>query len=745
MLKSTNITTTLPTWDLMMKNVYSIGSYQVQGENFRLNVIYNDNTDGLIKINYLPLPATETNLNAIPLIQVLGLDRLDARNDPFADGIFDFVDGVTINANTGRVFFPVREPFGSYMRSKFINPALANNYVYDQLYDSTRTSAQQLPELNKFTLMGSFQSSSSSEIFLNAINIPQGSVVVTAGGIPLTENVDYTVDYNLGRVKIINAGILASATPLQISLESNSLFSIQSRSLYGTRLDYLVNQDFNLGGTFLFLNERPITRKVNIGDEPIRNIIWGVDGTYTTNSRFITRMIDKLPFIETKAESQVTFTGEFANLIPGTSKAIGNKGNAYIDDFEGSQSTIDLKNPGSWFLASIPQGQTALFPEAVFNNNLVSGFNRAQLAWYTIDPTVFYRSNNSLLPPNITDADLSDQNVREVLETELFPFKENINGQATTLNILNLAYYPLSRGPYNYDVEATPTSAGVTTDGLLNSPETRWGGIMRRIETYDFETANVEFIQFWVMDPFHSDTKNETQTGGQLYFNLGDISEDILKDSYRGFENGLPAATNNFTVDSTNWGLVPEAQSIVTAFDNDPAARAEQDVGLDGLSSVNERDYFKQQFLDLVFNEFGVSSGAYIQAEIDPSSDNFQYFRGSNLDNLGADVLERYKRYNNTEGNSTTTEQSPEPYSTSATNIPDGEDINRDNTMNDFENYFQYQVNLTPADMVVGTNYIVDKITTNVQTKDNTVKDVTWYQFKIPVNSPMKLWVPVPT
>ncbi len=736
LLKSTNINPKLPTWELMMKNIYSIGAFQVQSENFRMNVIYNDNTDGLKKINYLPVPASETRLNGVPIIEVLGLDRLDGRSDPYSDGVFDFVDGVTINSNTGRIIFPVKEPFGSFLRTKFIDNALANNYVYEQLYDSTRTSAQQLPELNKYTLIGSYQSSSSSEIFLNAINIPQGSVVVTAGGVPLTENVDYTVDYNLGRVKIINAGILASATPIKISLESNSLFSIQSKSLYGARFDYLVNKDFNVGGTFLYLNERPITRKVNIGDEPIRNTIWGVDGTYTTESRFITRMIDKLPLIETKAESRVTVTGEFANLVPGTSKAIGKSGNAYIDDFEGSQSTIDIKNPGSWFLASVPQGQSGLFPEAVYTDSLVSGFNRSRLAWYTIDPTVFYRSNSSLLPPNINDVALSDHNVREVLETEIFPCKQNSNGQPTNLNILNLAYYPSERGPYNFDVLPTNVSSGINTNGFLNNPVSRWAGIMRRIETYDFETANVEYIQFWVMDPFNVESKN-SGTGGQLYFNLGDISEDILKDSYRSFENGLPAAGfNNLTVDTTNWGLVPKAQSIVNAFDNEPAARLLQDVGLDGLSTTNELTFYQSGYLQLLFDNLLPSSPAYQIAITDPSADDFHYFRGGDLDNASADILQRYKLYNNTESNSKTTEQSPEGYSTSATTIPDGEDINRDNTMNDFENYFQYRVEIDPTQMNVGTNYIVDKITTTVQTQDQSSKSITWYQFKIPVNSP---------
>ncbi|HEX5003346.1 MAG TPA: cell surface protein SprA [Bacteroidia bacterium] len=736
MLKSTNINPKLPTWDLMMKNVYSLGSYQLQREDFKLNVIYTDNNDGLKKINYMPVPASETNLKGVPLVQVFGVDQLDSRNDPLPDGVFDYVEGVTINSTNGRIYFPEREPFGSYLRAKFVDPLQANNYAYDQLYDSTKTSAQQLPELNRFSLVGSYKSSSSSEIFLNALNIPQGSVVVTAGGVQLVENVDYTVDYNLGRVKIINAGLLASATPIKISLESNSLFSIQSKALYGARFDYEVNKDFNVGGTFMYLRERPITSKVNIGDEPLNNVIWGLDGTYSTESRFITRMVDKLPFIATKEQSRVTVTGEFANLIPGT--AGGTKGNAYIDDFEGSQSTIDLKIPSTWFLASVPQGQPSIFPEAVYNDSLIYGFNRAKLAWYNIDPTVFYRSSGSgsnLLPPGITNTDLSNNNVREVLETELFPYKQNPTGQATTLSILNLAYYPDERGPYNFDVGGVAgISAGINADGTLKNPNTRWAGIMRRIETYDFESTNVEFIQFWLMDPFNSESLNTT--GGSLYFNLGEISEDILKDSYRSFEYGLPSPTNNNTVDSTVWGYVPRVQSIVNAFDNDPDSRAAQDVGLDGISTAKERQYHQAEYIQLISNLFGQGSVAYQNADADPAGDDFHYFRGGDYDQQGLSILERYKQFNGTEGNSKTSEQSPEPYTTSSTNFPDGEDINRDNTMSDYENYYQYKVDITPGQMNVGTNYIVDKITTSVTTKDNSVKQITWYQFKIPVNSP---------
>ena len=147
-----------------------------------------------------------------------------------------------------------------------ISSNIREKVSFFQLYDSTKTAAQQIPELNRFKIKGTYQSSVSSEISLNSFNIPEGSVVVTAGGQILTEGQQYMVDYNLGRVKILDDGILSSGTPIKISLESNSLFNVQMKTLLGTHLDYKVSKDVNIGGTILKLKERPLTPKVNVGD-----------------------------------------------------------------------------------------------------------------------------------------------------------------------------------------------------------------------------------------------------------------------------------------------------------------------------------------------------------------------------------------------------------------------------------------------------------------------------------------------
>jgi cell surface protein SprA len=740
LIKGTSLTPKYPTWQLMMKNVYAIGAYQVNPDEFYLDIMYQNDKTGTA-VNYL----TAGNIDGKILLKVLNLDNLNSNLDPNSDGVFDFIQGVTINPQNGRVFFPVREPFGEYLREKITNgdPNLdseADKYVFEELYDSTQSKARQIAEKNKFFLSGSYQSTSGSDISLNALNVPQGSVVVTAGGMKLTENVDYTVDYTLGRVKIINQGLLESGTPIKISLESNSLFNIQSKTLLGTHMDYRFTDDFVLGATIMNLTERPLTQKVSIGDEPISNTIWGINGLYKTDAPYLTKLIDKLPFLETKEMSTITVEGEFAHLIPGHSKAVEKSGTAYIDDFEGSKTTIDVKSIGAWVLASTPQKQD-MFPESSLTLSSTNdwetnaairraiGFNRAKLAWYVIDP-LFLR-NNSSTPDHIKDSEEQDSHfVREIFEKEIFPKKESPQNVPTNLAVLNMAYYPNKKGPYNFDVAGLGgISAGIDANGDLNNPNSRWGGIMREIQTNDFEAANIEYIEFWVMDPFVYDS---THTGGDLYFNLGDISEDILKDSRKMFEDGLPTSSTVELVDTTYWGRVPITQSVVNAFDNDPTSREFQDVGLDGLGDDEERDFFST-YLSAIESLHGQSSLAYTLADADPSSDNYHYYRGDDYDDEEKSILDRYKLYNGLEGNSPTSEQSSQSYPTSATTQPNSEDVNRDNTLSEAENYYQYRVSLRPEDMVVGTNYITDKV--EGETDGDGVK-VSWYQFKVPIFNP---------
>ena len=729
LLKGTNLNPTYKNWRLMMKNIYSIRGSQISKEDFKMDILYKNDAAGT-NLNYLPDGALKEKI----LLEVMNLDHLNKQLDPYPDGIFDYLERITINSQKGRIIFPVIEPFGSNLEKKLNGDVAAiKKYVFKSLYENTKTVAEQDAEKNKFRLIGSYKGSSNTEIGLDAVNIQRGSVKVMAGGRQLQEDVDYIVDYTQGKVKVINQGLLESGTPISISTESQDLFSMQRKTMLGTHLNYEFGKNFNIGSTLMYLHEKPLYQKVNYGEDPISNLMLGLNANYNTSSGFITKMINALPFIKTNEESKVAIEAEWARLFPGHSKVISKEGAAYIDDFEGAKTPINLKTYVGWYMASVPQ-MNELFPEGDLINNLESGYNRSLLSWYIIDPYMQRKTAPAYLSEQRL---LDDHRVREVFQHEIFPDKETPIGQPTNIPTLDLAYYPSERGSYNYETAPTAFSSGVNKDGSLRAPETRWSGIMRKVETSDFEAANVEYIEFWLMDPFAEDTPGNLNPGGDLYFNLGDVSEDILRDGRKSFEHGLNPDGKTDNLDVTNWGRVSRQQSLIKAFDNTPSARVNQDVGLDGLKSSEEKSFFSNYLTNLTTL---VADSALTRATNDPSSDDYHYFRGTDYDAQKKNVLERYKYFSRTEGNSPTNEQSPESYSTAATTIPDVEDINDDNTLNENEAYYQYHVRLDRNSMVLGKNYISDIKKSTITLKSGAKSDITWYQFKIPVSTPEKTY-----
>lgn len=729
LLKGVNMSPVMPFWDLMMKNIYSLGAYSVQKEKFRLDILYQSDTTGTY-LNYL----SEGAIKDSTLLRVMNLDRLNSQNQPYPDGFFDFLEGYTILSENGKIIFPVVEPFGSHLRKKINNDRIADKYVFQELYDTTLTAASQIAEKNKFILRGEYKASSAADIELGASNVPRGSVRVTAGGATLTENVDYTVDYTSGRVTILNEAIIASGQAISVSLEDRGMYSMQRKTMMGLDLNYELSKNLTLGGTIMHLSEMPLTTKTAFGDESIKNTLWGLNMSYRTQSQWLTNMLDKLPLLTLTKPSEIAFNAEFAHLIAGHYENKYTGGYSYLDDFESTQSGFDLLNPYPWTLASVPSGATdgdsniELFPESSLTNNIEYGKNRALLAWYYIDG-IFTRENSSLMPGHIRrDVEMrSNHYMRAVKTTELFPNMDQGAYSDNTLSVLNLAYYPKERGPYNLDADL------VNPDGTLQNPEKRWGGIMRKIEQSDFETANIEYIEFWMMDPFIYDN---TVSGGDLYFNLGEISEDILKDEKKFFENGLPIDGDTTKVDFTVWGKVPRMQSTVYAFDNTAGARALQDVGFNGLSSEEEKvfptyvEFLEKLQAKLSGNVWNEMVNDPFSLRNDPAGDTFSYFRSSYYDSIEADILTRYKRYNGTEGNSA---ESSGSFNAASRTLPDIEDLNQDNNLNKTEKYFQYKVELRPEKMSVGSNYIVNEQRVNVSLPNGKEETISWYQFKIPV------------
>ena len=722
-LKNTSCNPQQGNWDLMMKNVYYLAS-NIEKEKFRLDVKYQSDTTG-VYLSYIP----EQRVKNTPIIRVLGADRLDNNNKAHSNGYYDYVEGYTVS--NGRVFIPKVEPFGSYMRDYLVKNGVAadaaEKYAFTELYDSTKTVARQIAEKNKYQMVGQFKGSSANVISLDAYNVPQGSVVVTAGGVTLIEGTDYSVDYNAGEVTILNQSIIDAGTSVNVSLESNTDYGQTRKTMFGVNWEYDFSKNFQMSGTLQHLSEQALTTKVSMGSEPLKNTLWGVNLNWKKESQWLTNVLDKIPFLHLTQPSQISFTSEFAQLLAG--EAGGTQDNAsYIDDFENTKNGIDVMTPTSWFISSVP----SLNFKEDYNDKtgLTSGFHRSRLAWYCIDP-LFTRRGSSLTPGHIKSdlKQLSNHYVREVYVKELFPLRQqnSYQGATNTLSVLNLAYYPSEPGPYNFNVE------DLQADGTLKNPQLNWGGMMRKLDTNDFEQANIEYIEFWLLDPFlyTREQPDANEYGGDFYINLGEVSEDILRDGKKFYESGMPVdGSKSFTY--TQWGKIPTQSTVTYAFATTSGSRALQDVGFNGLTDAEEQEFYKSAYLDQIQGK--VNQAVFDSIFADPARDNYHYFRGSDWDQMRAPILQRYKYINNPQGNSPDSDSRSESYDTSYKSTPDVEDINQDYTLNEYEKYFQYRVSIRPEDLVVGTNHIVDKREYSQTWRDNTKSSVTWYQFRIPLD-----------
>ncbi|WP_269685787.1 cell surface protein SprA [Flavobacterium lacustre] len=715
MLKSNLTNVKNPVWNLMMKNIYQVGGYQLKQEDFRFNILYTDPSplNYITEVSGAPFPSNplpENKIAETPLLKVFNLDKLNYNNDPQTggDGFFDFMPGLTIDAQNGRIIFTTKEPFGELLFSKLSNNGSGENYndsntynpnqkkyVFRSMYRNTQSGALQDSDKNKFLLRGKYKSSSGDGIPIGAFNVPQGSVVVTAGGRVLVEGIDYSVNYQLGRVQILDPSLQASNTPIEVSLENNSVFGQQTRRFIGLNVEHKISDKFLVGATFLKMTEKPFTQKSSFGQESVNNTIFGFNTNFSSEVPFLTRLVNKLPNIDTDVPSNISIRGEVAFLKPDTPKADKFQGEStiYVDDFEGSQSTIDMRSPYSWSLSSTPVNDA----ESTYNfnesaNDLSYGFKRGKLSWYSIDP-VFYTQK----PSGISNDDLSFNSTRRIYSEELYPLTDIAQGQSQVINTLDLSYYPSDRGPYNNSLN------------MSNNPKDNFGGIMRSLNSTNFEQGNVEYIQFWVLDPYVGNGQTPDSNSGKIYFNLGEISEDVLKDGRKQYENGL--GPDQILVNPQPlWGDVPASQSLIYAFDTNADNRANQDIGLDGLSNAKE-----------------ASTYTNFASEPDPAGDDYTYYL-----NTSGSILDRYKNYNGVDGNSAVDINDA---NRGASTVPDVEDINRDNTMNTINAYYEYSIDMQP-NMSIGQNYITDIRTTNQTLPNGSTTEARWIQFKIPVSQP---------
>jgi len=699
---NTTVKTTSPMWQLMMKNIYAMDAAQIDADGFILNVLYRDPKTGG-KVNYLP----GTSVADINLLKLLNWDRLNLNGDLQAsggvlgDGVFDFVSGITVRPELGKLMFTKVQPFGSYMQT-----VLGSNdpqYVFSDLYSQQKQVASASNLAQRYTMEGRYKGAQGQGISLGAVNVPQGSVKVMANGVQLTEGVDYTVDYMLGTVTIINENVKQSGQAINISLENQLTFNTQRKRFLGLNLERRVSENFIYGGTIVNYSESPLTQKVNYGQEAVNNTMFGVNMLYNNQLPFLTRLTDKIPGINTEAPSNLNFRMEAAYLMPGINK--GTNDQSYIDDFEQTTSKISLKEPTAWSLASKPEkNQTyPIFQGAGANDNLTNGYGRGLLSWYNIDPRFWGVGGRA--PQGITAQSVSNHASRRVQFSEIFNNRDFVAGEQTFTNTFDISYYPAEKGPYNVN------PADETT-------QQRWAGIMRPISVSNFVNSNIEYVEFWMMDPY-ADNRPLSQPGGQpkLLLHLGNVSEDILKDGLMQYENGLPVPSAPSTTTSSNWGIQPKQPAILYAFSTEGTDRTAQDLGYDGLSSDQEAARFGNTFVNPVTNLS------------DPAVDDFVFYLSDKFTgNLASSIIQRYKYFRGPEGNSQSNSLEV------ASQTPDAEDINKDYNLDQSENYNEYVVNLDQASLALGQNNIVDVKTVQATFQNGQTDEVKWFLFRIPVS-----------
>ncbi len=690
-----------PMWDLMMKNIYPLNTMQVSAENFILNINYRDQKAGTV--NYLP----NTPVQDRAIIKVMNWDRLDANNNlqqngsVTGDGIFDFVPGITVDSNNGKLIFTKAKPFGAFMESVVGNDP---NFVFNDLYSKQKETIKGDKLNNAYTIEGRYKGGQGSGISLGAINVPQGSVKVTANGVQLSEGIDYTVDYMLGTVNIINETIKQSGQAINISLENQMMFNTQRKRFLGLNLERKFSDHLTVGATVVNYAETPLTQKVNYGQEAVNNTMAGFNVLYNNQLPFLTRLTNKIPMVKTEAPSRLNFMAEAAYLIPGQSKFTDNQ--SYIDDFELTTSKISLKEPALWSLSSKPEQQNedplGIFSTALLTNDIKHGYGRGLLTWYNIDPR-FYGVGGKA-PSGINAQSLSNHASRRVQTAELFNNRDFVAGEQTYLNTLDVSYFPQERGPYNLNQDPEST-------------QKRWGGLMRAIPVSNFTNSNIEYVEFWMMDPY-ADGKI-LGVNPKLLLHLGNVSEDILKDGKLNYENGMPTANNAVNTTTSNWGIQPYQFPILYAFSTEGEERTAQDLGYDGLDNGAEFDKFGTTFINPVTQQN------------DPASDDFMYFLSNKFQGeMASSVVDRYRYFRNPDGNSqsNTLEVS--------TQTPDAEDVNRDYNLDQIESYNQYTVKLSKNDLVLGQNNIVDVKEVPVKFQNGQTSSSKWYLFRIPVNKP---------
>jgi cell surface protein SprA len=519
-------------WSMMLKNIYSLTGIgrNVKKEGFTLDI-------------YRQVPGQEQQNSILNerLLRVFGFDKYNSDDTPApnGDGLFDFRPNRTVNQARAEIIFPYLRPFDTGMKSYFreqhtppITLEDTSEYVFKQIYDTTRTFAQQSPR-DLYVIRGKATGEASSKFNLG-FNVVEGSVQVLLDGRQLTPNIDFTVDYIVGEVVIRNASALVPGANLQIKYEQNDLFQLASKTLLAARGDLALSQSTNLGFTVMNLNQQTLSDKVRLGEEPSRNTIFGLDGATTIDLPFLTKGLDALPLLQTRELSNLKISGEGAYMLPdpntkkSTIASDAGESIAYIDDFEGAKRTIPLGiTYNIWTQASPPKDSVA--NGALGVEDTTKMLSKGKIIWYNVLPT--------------------DVHLREV-----YPKKEPGNAANDQITVLDLKYSPLDRGQFNYSTDLSSTL----------TRQKNWGGVMKPISVTatNLINENINYIELWM--------KVDAKPESKMIIDMGALSERVIP-------NGRNSGSSS-----------PNSEDLVHSSSPNGTLQEGEDVGLDMLSNAEE-------------------------------------------------------------------------------------------------------------------------------------------------------------
>lgn len=741
MLKPKNVSTDNLLFPITMRNIYSLGVSNITRESLELELLF---TEDNIASNRLP------GRNST-LLEDLGLDRVDAQGALGSDNQVDFGTG-TLDAQNGLLIFPYLEPFGSRLREVLDDsPASSDDIdrlVYSELYSERQRNASQSSK-NSFYQFNGTSRGGSQDNFTLGIALVEGSVRVYANGVELQEDIDYQVDYTFGSITILNDRYTATGQDIRIEYEDQAFTSIEQKTFTGFRAEYELSNDIRIGGTFFRFSERPLDDKIRLGEEPISNSVIGFDANARVDTPFITRALDWMPMLQTREASEFTFSGEFAQLRPGisetraVSRAVRNdelfpdeeQGLSFIDDFEGSNIKINLLNANRWFLAAAPSAVPGYDPDRGFfeeddfpgqpvasqDSRLDRSDLRSKFTWYSIPRNISTILDDVVFTPE------SEQ----VRVTDVFPGRETQNPQEEIITTLDVFYDPTTRGQYNYNMDLKQL--------LEEQADRTWGGMTYVLPSgqEDFTQNSIEFLEFWVQPILPGGQlpsgASLVDYDGQIYIDIGLITEDVIPNSKLNSEDGLALNPESLVVDNSN-----NPRSAIPANPPPPEGqfsntnRELEDVGLDGLpnsggvNGLDEQTIFAP-FVQRMRDLYGTNSPEFQRIQQDPSNDDYFFYGETAVQNRP--LHQKFHRLLGFQDGNTPLDQSDKR---AITNRPDTEGLVNPSTVALTNAYFQYQIDLNPADpsrLEIDTpgTFIVDRV-------PGTRQQDRWYQVRIPLS-----------